>query len=110
MSVKKYKILAEALLVIPIGLLLFLGFGEIFGGDIYGVQHFVQLLPLLVLAVFAWFHPQKMGMFIFLIGIIAFVAYLIMSGQFSLWVRIINGFLLFGTPILSGALFVKSSK
>ena len=104
------KIVAEVLLIIPLGFLILLGLGEIFGGDIWGAQHFVQLLPLFILSIFAWYHPRKGGIVIFTMGTIAFCFYLFMFSHFSLWIRVLNGFLLFGIPILSGVLFIKSSK
>ena len=107
---KQYKIIGEVLIGIPALLLIALGIGELSGGIISGLQHFVQLIPLIALAVTCWFYPKIGGVALVVISLVLYIVYFISASNFSLIARLLNGFLLFGLPFFSGISFFAASK
>lgn len=108
LSQKQYKIWGEIFLLIPEAVLIVLGIGEISGGIISGLQHFVQLLPLLALAIYAWYRPKTGGYILLGIAFLFFILYIFFF-QFPLIARIINSMLLFGLPVIGGIFFIKAN-
>ena len=51
------RIAGLVLVVIPLGILLLFAIGETAGGDLYGLQHLAQAVPLAVVAFVAWRWP-----------------------------------------------------
>lgn len=107
----KLKIAGLLFLCFPLLIIIILGIGEMTGGMLSGIQHFVQAVPLVVLGYFAWKKPSIGGKTLIVISSILTILYLIYPpGGFSISFRFINALILFGPIILSGVLFWVSSK
>jgi hypothetical protein len=107
-KVIQYKIFGECLLLIPGTLLILFGIGEINGGDISGIQHFMELAPLLILAIICWRYPRTGGFILAVLGTILSALYFVFFQSFPLSLRLLNTFLLFGIPVLAGLAFIVS--
>lgn len=103
-----YKTIAEILLLIPAALLLVLGIGELVGGDTSGVQHFLQLIPLLVFAFLSWNYPKIGGVTLATVATILAILYFLFFSGFPPLVRAINDAILFLPPVVAGMLFFIS--
>ena len=53
-----------------IGVLLLFTVGEVTGGDVSGLQHLVQLLPLAVVLAISWRFPRVAGFALIVAGVI----------------------------------------
>lgn len=106
MSVRRLKVAASLLLAIPTGILLLFLVGEVAGGELSGVQHLLQLSPLLALAALAWRHPQAGGAALIAVGTGLGVAYPLLFSDSSMRVILGVELLLFAPPVLAGALFL----
>jgi hypothetical protein len=109
------KALAMALLAVPVTCLLFLGGAEMAGGDVTGVQHFVQAAPLVAASVLAWRFPRWVGIGLVGIGGVLFVAWAILvavseRSESSLLVWVVAALVLFVPPIIAGLLLVKATE
>lgn len=109
MSRKIYKSVGIGLLLIPLGVLLLFLFGEVFSGEISGLSHLVQAVPLLLLLFLALKKPFIAGIALILIGITLAVLYPLRA-PFNLSTIFIVEVLLFLPPIVSGILLIISSK
>lgn len=105
LTVFQYKIIAEAILLFPVGLLLLLGLGEMLGGDKSAIQHFIELVPFVVLASISWYYPKIGGAILAIIAAILAILYFLFFTHFTLPMRIINDAILFLPPIIAGILF-----
>lgn len=102
MRIKKYFIP----LILPVGFLLLFLFGEVFGGEISGISHLLQLIPLLALIYLAIKKPKIAGPILILAGISLSIFYYLQT-QFMFFPVY---FILFFPLILSGYLMVKEDK
>ena len=109
-SVDWRKVAGVGLLLIPVGLLLLLGIGEMAGGDVSGIQHLVEVAPLVCLGILAWKRPRIGG--VILVGLAALLAVLYplaMGGHFPVWTLLTNDAILFGPAIVAGLFLLAAS-
>lgn len=105
------KITAVTLLLIPLVLLFMLAIGELVGGELPGLEHILQALPLVLLTYVAWRFPNKGGKFIFSIAVLLGILYVFYPPiGFPLEFRLINSFILFGPAALAGIIFITASQ
>lgn len=95
------KLAGLVLLLVPIGVLLLFTFGE--GRE--GLQHLVQLAPLLAVAVLAWYRPRLGGTLLIVIGLALAVAFPFLV-DFALGTTLGVIAIFFAPAILAGALFL----
>lgn len=101
-----YRKIGLGLLVIPVGFISLFLVGELIGGDITGLGHLIQLIPLIILWLLARKFPHIIGMVLQILGTILFVLYNYAS-HFSFP---IVSLLLFVPIIVSGFLIFISSR
>jgi hypothetical protein len=99
------KLAGLALLLVPIGLLLLFAAGE----GLEGVQHLVQLAPLLALAVLAWYRPRLGGALLAGIGLALAAAYPFFF-HFPLGATLVTIALFFAPAVLVGGLFLLAGR
>lgn len=105
------KVAGVGLLLVPIGLLLLLGIGEMAGGDISGIQHIVEVAVLVSLAVIAWKRPRIGGTILVGLGALLAILYVVaVDGRFPLWALLITELMLFGPAIVSGLLLLTAAQ
>jgi hypothetical protein len=100
------RIAGLVLVVIPLGILLLFAIGETAGGDLYGLQHLVQAVPLAVVAFVAWRWPGVGGPL--LAGISALLAvmfFVVMGVRLSPGIAAGTALLFFAPPLVAGLLF-----
>jgi hypothetical protein len=102
----KLKRLGLLFLLIPLGILFLFLFGEVIGGDISGLGHLIQIIPLLLLGYFAIKYPFIGGIVFIVVGLVFSVLFTILNG----FVFLIADSLLFLPLIISGILLVISSR
>jgi hypothetical protein len=104
------KAIGMALLLVPLGFLGLFMVGEVAGGDVSGLSHAVQALPLILVAAAAWRWPLQAGAVMVLVGLGIVVVYAILaSSRFELGTILIVEAVL-AVPIVSGALFVLAGR
>jgi hypothetical protein len=107
------RLAASALLCVPAALLSLLGIGEMAGGDVSGLQHFVEAVPLILLLAAGWFWPHQTGIVLLCIGTLALLAWLVflmtVSERASPIAWAVVGVSLFLPPFLAGTLFLRGS-
>jgi len=104
------KATGMALLLVPLGFLGLFMVGEVAGGDVSGLSHAVQALPLVLVAVAAWRWPLQAGAMMVLIGLGIVVVYAILaSSRFGLGTILIVESIL-AVPIVSGAMFMLAGR
>lgn len=106
---KKIKFAAIGILFLPIGFLLLFLIGEVFSGDLTGLGHLIQLLPLLVLAWFGYKNPYWSGVFMSLIGLTFGVIYAMSAGFYLETILIVEA-VLFLPIFVSGVLLILAGK
>jgi hypothetical protein len=99
-----------AVLTLPILILVALAVGELAGGDISGLQHVVQVVPLAVLAWFAWRRPLWGGMALIALALILLMLYIVFIHGFPLPTVVLTLMFLFVTPLAAGVLFVAAAR
>lgn len=109
MSAKGLKITGMAILLLPIFFLSAFLFGETFGGDITGLIHLVQVLPLILLLFLAWRWPKIVGVILVVLGLIAGILYFL-STRFPIQTIILVEAIVFLPPVIAGAFLFFSSK
>ncbi len=113
----RQKLIALALLAVPAGVLLLLAFGEMFGGDVTGVQHIPEAaLPVALMAA-AWRYPRKVGVVLLAIGSLLLAAWISWvltqrepaprGADILMWVA--AALVLFVPPLVAGWLLLRSS-
>lgn len=103
------KIAGLALLAIPMLILVVFAVSEVAGGDIWGLQHVVQLVPLALLAWLAWRQPLWGGLTLVVVALMLTGLYVIFmqgSPPTMLPFRVATLFL---PPLLAGVLFVLAA-
>jgi hypothetical protein len=105
----RLRVIGLATLLVPIGLLLLLGIGEMAGGIISGLQHFVQVVPLILLAIVAWKRPRIGGRVVIGIGALLAVLYPLVMHGFAPWVLLVNDLIVFGPAIVAGIFFLAAA-
>ena len=105
-----YKILGEALLFIPILLLLMFGIGEMSSGITGSLQHIIQLIPMVILAIISWQYPRSGGFILIAAALILAIIYFLFFHTLPLSTRLLTDFVLFGIPALAGISFIFSDK
>lgn len=109
MTQKALKKVAIVLLAIPFAILLLFTFGEVFSGEISGLQHLTQAIPLLLLAYIAYKKPFVGGIILLAIGLVLGTLYSLRA-PFALPTILIVEATLFLPLLISGVLFILSSK
>jgi hypothetical protein len=104
------KAAATVLTAPPIVILLLFTFGEVFGGDISGVQHLVQLLPLAIVVAGAWRFPRVGGAALVGLSLVLGVVYPFAFAGADLGTIIVVELLLFVPPALAGLLFLAAAR
>jgi hypothetical protein len=104
------KIAATVFLAIPILILAAFAVGEMAGGDITGIQHVVQLAPLVLLGWLAWKRPLWGGTALIALAVIFTGLYFLVIHGFPLPTVILTVAFLFATPFVAGILFVVAAR
>jgi hypothetical protein len=106
----RLKVIGLALLVVPLGFLAMFMVGETVGGDVSGLSHGLQALPLLVLAAVAWRWPLPAGAVLVVVGLAIMVVYAILVGsRFDIGtIAIVEA--IFAVPVVSGALLMLAGR
>ena len=103
------KIVGEVLLLVPIAALAWAGLSEVMGGDVTGLQHVVEIIPLAVFAAIAWRWPRLGGALLAGISVVLIAIYLgfaLTNGERGpAWLWLVVGVVLFAPPLVGGALF-----
>lgn len=94
---------------VPIIFLLIFLVGETVGGDISGLGHLVQLLPILILLIIAWKFPFAGGILFTSIGLVLGIMYAI-SAEFPLETILIVEAVLFLPLVITGISFILASR
>jgi hypothetical protein len=109
-SRRQCKIAGELFLTIPGLLLIVLTIGELSGGMRIGLQHLVQLIPLVAVAVICWFYTRTGGILLTFFASFLAVFYIFSFKDFPFLAKLIITFILFGFPILAGILFLHAGE
>ena len=104
------KIAGMVFLTIPMLILAAFAVGEMAGGDISGIQHVVQLVPLAVLGWLAWKWPLWGGTALIALALIFTGLYFIVIHGFPLPTVILTVAFLFAAPFVAGILFVVAAR
>jgi hypothetical protein len=104
------KALAIAAVAPTVVVLLLFTFGEALGGDISGLQHLAQLLPLVLTLAAAWRFPRAGGALLAALSLGLGVAYPFAFGADRLSTIILVELLLFAPPLLAGLLFIAAAR
>ena len=108
-SSKNQKKTGLLILLIPgLFISLFL-FGEVIGGDVSGLGHLIQLIPLILLGFIAVRHSYFSGITLVFLGFTLGITYALFSG-FPFPTIIIVDLILFLPLIISGAFLIASSQ
>ena len=103
------KIAGAALLLVPIAALAWAGLGEVVGGDVTGLQHVVEIVPLAAFAAIAWRWPRLGGALLAGISVVLiaiYVGFALMNGERGpAWLWLVVGLVLFAPPLVGGGLF-----
>lgn len=110
LSAKQYKITGEILIVPPVLLLIILAIGELSGSISSSIQHFLQLVPLFLLAFFSWVYPRIGGILFMTLSFVLAILYMFAFPGFPFYAKLLNTLFLFGIPFLAGTLFLLATK
>jgi hypothetical protein len=109
LTARRRKVLGLIVLLVPLGILALFTVGEVAGSDVSGLQHLVQALPLVGLAILAWRKPRAGGIALIVVAAVLAVVYaVIASAAMPMATRLLVGAVLFAPAIVSGALFVSA--
>jgi hypothetical protein len=109
MNGKIMKLIGIGLLLIPLTVLLLFMFGEVFSGDISGLQHLVQAAPLLFFIFLSVKRPKASGVILVALSLALGFLYAV-KAQFEPETIFAVEFLLFLPPLASGILLIAASK
>lgn len=104
----RLKIIGISILGVPLAFLMLFLFGELFSGDVSGLGHIVQILPLVLLIFLSWTYPRLGGWFLVIGGITLGILYT--KNNFPLSTILFVETLLFLPPVVAGTLFIISTK
>lgn len=93
----------------PVGLLALFAFGEAAAGNVSGLGHLLQAVPLVILLVLAWWRPFVGGLALVAVAVGLAAVYLVVLGG-PLSMKLVATVLFFGPPVVGGALFIRSSR
>lgn len=105
----KYKTLGLLILLVPIVFISLFLIGETVGGDISGLGHLAQLIPLLLLAFLAFKYPYPIGILLIYLGVVSAFLYALFSGFPLITIIIVNA-VLFLPLSVSGFFLLVSTK
>ncbi len=103
------KKIGLSLLLVPVVFLTFFGVGEMIEKIPGGFIHFVQLLPLVILLIVAYYNSEWAGYLLIIIGSILGILYIIIS-RFPLPTVLLVESIVFIMPVISGILLLKSTR
>jgi hypothetical protein len=100
------KNVAGIILGTPISVVISLALLELDNGDMrIGIYHLAQIVPLAIMLVVAWNAPRFGGKVILYIEFFLAILYLFTYPSIEFFSRLLNDVLLFGLPLIAGALF-----
>jgi hypothetical protein len=106
----RLKAIALALLAIPLAVLALFAVGEVAGGDWSGLQHVVQALPLVLLALAAYRWPVAAGWLLVVVGAGIMGLYVVLTySRFELATIAVAEFI-FAMPVVAGILLVLAGR
>lgn len=111
----RLKLIALALLAVPAVVLLLFAFGEMFSGEISGVQHIPEAGLLVLLMAAAWRYPRGVGVVLLSLGSLLLVVWLIWSARDGadvgdILTLVAAALILFVPPLLAGWLLLQASR
>ncbi len=109
MSVRVLKRIAVGILLIPVTFLCLFAFGEALSGDVSGLFHLIQALPLLLLVLLSYKKPFVGGVILMVLSLILGITYLLRA-KFDFKTVFLVELLLFIPPFISGLFLVLFSK
>ncbi|MGE3960162.1 MAG: hypothetical protein AB7F65_00605 [Dehalococcoidia bacterium] len=112
-SARRFELAATLVGGITLGLLSLFLVGEVFGGDLSGVVHLVQLVPLAALLALGWRSPNLAGVLLLAIGGALALAYFVEtadSDTVSAVERALVAGLFLVPPIAAGVLFLVAAR
>jgi hypothetical protein len=106
----RFKVIGLALLLVPLGFLALFMMGELAGGDVGGLSHLLQALPLLLVAAAAWRWPVRAGAVLVVVGLGVLVIYAILaSSRFEIGtIALVEAIL--AVPVVSGVLLMLAGR
>lgn len=109
------RLAAMTLLGVPAALLLLMGFGEMLGGELTGIQHIPEAALLLALVWLAWRYPWPAGAILVGGTLLLFTLWLMMvttrgQDETPLWAWLLTGLVVFAPPLAAGVLLLLSSR
>ncbi len=101
-----------ALLLVPVAVLVLFTVGETVGGDISGLQHLLQAVPLFVLIAVAWRWPRAGGAAVLVTAVLLAATYALewRPREMTVQAVAITELVLFAPPIAAGVLLVLASR
>lgn len=110
-SPRHLKVAALVAATPTVAVLLLFAFGETSGGDVSGLQHLVQLLPLAVLLALAWRFPLFGGASLVGVALVLGALYPMVAGGSERVSTILLVELLFlAPPLVTGLLFFAAAR
>lgn len=110
-SPRHLKVAALVAAMPTVAVLLLFAFGETSGGDISGLQHLVQLLPLAVLFGLAWRFPLFGGVSLVVVALVVGALFPMVAADSERASTILLVELLFLTPpLVTGLLFFAAAR
>ena len=103
---KRIRLVALGLVAVTVGMLLIFTIGEVAGGDISGLQHLLQAVPLVIVAWLAWRHPLWGGITLITVSLVLAGLYFVLFEVGSLAVVAVVLAAVCLPPFLAGVLFV----
>jgi hypothetical protein len=102
----RLKTVGLALLVVPLGFLGLFAAGEVADGDVSGLSHVAQGLPLVLVAAVAYRWPAQAGAVLIVVGLAIVIAYAVIAApRFEVaTIAIVETIL--AVPVVSGALLL----
>jgi len=105
-SVRRWKIAAVIVSLIPIVFFLMFAIGE--GAS--GAGHYIQVAPLIALVVLGWYSPKFTGYLLVGAGCVLVVFYALSVNHIPLWSAMLVEVIVFVPVVVSGILFLQASK
>lgn len=109
MSSTSLKRLGIGILIVPVGFLSLFLFGEVLSGDMSGLGHLFQILPLILILGLAYKKPFAGGLLLLFSGLVLGILYMLRAPFEPMTILLVE-VSLFVPPFLSGLLLIYSSK